>query len=188
MVARKRKKVVKYRGSKTHGGGSMKKRRGAGHRGGRGRAGSGAKGDAKKPSYQKAGKKYMGKHGFTSIGRKKINAINISDLQTKLDSYVSKKLVLYKTGAYVVDLTKLGYNKLLGTGKTSVKWDITTDYASKRAIEKIEKAGGKISVAFEPSEEDEFEPAQKEPEVVEAQSSVAASADKPEEKETKVEQ
>ena len=50
MVVNKLKKKVKYRGSKTHGCGSMKKRRGAGHRGGRGAAGSGKRGDAKKPS------------------------------------------------------------------------------------------------------------------------------------------
>ena len=48
MVINKSKKKLKYRGSKTHGCGSMKKRRGAGHRGGRGAAGSGKRGDTKK--------------------------------------------------------------------------------------------------------------------------------------------
>ena len=41
MVVYKRKKVTKYRGSVTHGGGSRKKRRGAGSIGGRGNAGTG---------------------------------------------------------------------------------------------------------------------------------------------------
>ena len=62
MVVNKSKKKLKYRGSKTHGCGSMKKRRGAGHRGGRGAAGSGKRGDAKKPSIW--GGRYFGKHGF----------------------------------------------------------------------------------------------------------------------------
>ena len=49
-MANKRKKVNKYRGHTTHGGGHRKKRRGAGSRGGRGRAGSG-----KRAGHKKAG-------------------------------------------------------------------------------------------------------------------------------------
>ena len=45
MSVNKTKKVGKYRGSKTHGGGHMKKRRGAGNRGGRGMAGTGKRAD-----------------------------------------------------------------------------------------------------------------------------------------------
>ncbi len=71
----KRKKVTKYRGSKTHGGGSMKKRRGAGSRGGRGRAGSGKKGDVKKPSYWHE-YPYSGKKGFVSR-KEKPKTINL---------------------------------------------------------------------------------------------------------------
>ena len=35
MTVNKRKKVIRYRGSMTHGSGSKKKRRGAGNRGGK---------------------------------------------------------------------------------------------------------------------------------------------------------
>ena len=70
----KRKKVNKYRGSQTHGGGAKKKRRGAGNRGGRGMAGSGKRADQKKPSILKEyGNRYFGKRGFRSKNKKKIN-------------------------------------------------------------------------------------------------------------------
>ena len=47
MTTHKIKKVRKYRGSKTHGGGHMKKRRGSGNRGGFGKAGTGKRADQK---------------------------------------------------------------------------------------------------------------------------------------------
>ena len=144
MVLKKQKKVTKYRGSKTHGGGSMKKRRGAGNRGGRGNAGSGIKGDAKKPRYQKANKNYFGKKGFTSKSRKKIVAINLD----KLQDIINKKGLKGE-----VNIIGLGYTKLLGTGKVFAKLDIKADYASKLAIKKIELSGGKIKVLNTPSEE-----------------------------------
>jgi len=76
MTTHKRKKVVKYRGSHTHGGGAKKKRRGAGNRGGRGLAGSGKRAHHKKQLIFKLfGKDYFGKKGFYSIRRKKIKAI-----------------------------------------------------------------------------------------------------------------
>src|SRR3989338_2045713 len=50
MPANKQKKVVRYRGSHTHGGGAKKKRRGAGNRGGRGMAGSGKRAGQIKPT------------------------------------------------------------------------------------------------------------------------------------------
>ena len=53
MTINKRKKNTRQSAGTTHGCGSMKKRRGAGNRGGRGNAGSGKRGDAKKQRYQK---------------------------------------------------------------------------------------------------------------------------------------
>jgi len=83
MTTHKNKKVTKYRGSKTHGGGAMKKRRGAGNRGGRGNAGSGKRADSKKPSIW-ADKYYFGKHGFKKKGiKEKICAVNVGWQQKK---------------------------------------------------------------------------------------------------------
>ena len=144
MTISKRKKVVKYRGSKTHGCGSMKKRRGAGNRGGRGNAGTGKRADVKKPSYWKD-KRYYGAHGFHSVKRKDINSINVSVLEQKIERLDSK--AVSKVGdKFIVDLNKLGYNKLLGKGNLKIKLDITVDYASKKAIELVENAGGKVTL------------------------------------------
>ena len=75
MTVNKRKKISRYRGSMTHGGGSKKKRRGSGNRGGKGLAGSGKRSDSKKPSLWK--EKYFGKFGFVSKNKSTINAVNI---------------------------------------------------------------------------------------------------------------
>ncbi|MBW2991143.1 uL15 family ribosomal protein [Candidatus Woesearchaeota archaeon] len=137
----KKKKVKKYRGSKTHGGGAMKKRRGAGHRGGRGRAGSGKRGDAKKPSYWK---EKTGRKGFASMSRKKIKALNLEEVHNKLNLWLKQGLVVKKPVGYEIELKKLGYNKLLGKGGVKEKLFIITDFASKKALEKVKKAGGEV--------------------------------------------
>ena len=144
----KRKKVVKQRGSKTHGYGAMKKHRGAGSRGGRGMAGTGKRGDAKKPSIQK-NKKYFGKYGFKSLKNKKskqLKKINIEMLVEQLPKLLKKKKAEKRGNIIFIDLKKLGYNKLLGTGHVKSKLEINIDYASKKAVEKIQKVGGKVNI------------------------------------------
>ena len=144
----KDKKIKKYRGSHTHGGGSKKKRRGAGNRGGRGMAGSGKRADQKKPSIIKQyGNTYLGKKGFSSKRNKKdIKAINIQTIENKLYNWLKKGTLKKENEVINIDLKKMGYNKLLGSGKIKNKFNIEVEYASKRAIEKIEKLGGKINV------------------------------------------
>lgn len=140
----KRKKAVRLRGSKTHGYGSKKKHRGAGNKGGHGAAGSGKRGDAKKPSFWKGGV-YFGKYGFKRKGIKsEVKAINISEIEERLADFISKKLVEEKNGAYIVDIKKIGFNKLLGSGRVTKKFNISADYVSKKAAEKIKKAGGVV--------------------------------------------
>lgn len=134
MVTNKRRKVTKYRAHTTHGGGHRKKRRGAGHRGGRGRAGSGKRGKVKKQSLGK-----LGKHGFTPrSSKRKIKIISLDQLQT----LIQKKKIQEKDG--VVDLTSLGYQKLLSTGKLNLKLQIKIKQFSKKAEEKVKAAGGSI--------------------------------------------
>jgi large subunit ribosomal protein L15 len=146
MAVSKRKRSTRRRGTTTHGWGSMKKRRGAGNRGGRGRAGSGKRGDQKKPSLWK-NRKYFGKYGFKSKSRApKIKPINIKTIDDKTESLVKKGLIKFENGSYVINLSDLGYNKLLSTGKVTKKFTITTDYATEKAVEKIKKAGGDVNV------------------------------------------
>ncbi len=140
----KRKKNTRLRGSHTHGGGSKKKRRGAGNRGGRGKAGSGKRGDAKKPLYWKNKRENYGKLGFKNGSPSKIKTININVLNDKIDSLVNQKKAELKNNTYVIDLTKLKIGKLLGAGTTTKKFEIIVDSASQKAIEKITKAGGSV--------------------------------------------
>ncbi len=143
MVVNKRKKVTKYRAHTTHGGGHRKKRRGAGSRGGRGRAGTG-----KRASQKKAGMApQLGKAGFSSP-HKKIKKINVGDLA---------KLAV-ENGE--LNLRKLGYGKLLGSGKINLKLTINVDSYSSRAEEKIKAAGGEI-ISIEPVTEIEKKVEQK---------------------------
>ena len=51
---------------------------------------------------------------------------------------------LAKMTETTLDLGKLGYTKLLGTGKITHAVHVKVDSVSVRAKEKIEKAGGKV--------------------------------------------
>ncbi len=144
MVVNKRKKNSRYRGSKTHGWGSMKKHRGAGNRGGRGMAGTGKRGDAKKPSIWK-NKKYFGKYGFHKPGVvKKVVPVNLSYFEEKADELVANKLITKEADRYVIDAAKLGFNKVLGCVKLTKKFKIVSESFSKKAVEKIKAAGGEV--------------------------------------------
>ena len=144
MTVNKRKKNTRQRGHKTHGWGAKKKHRGKGHQGGAGMAGTGKRADSKKPSIWKD-KNYFGKHGFVSKTPKiKINAVNISYIEQHMDKFVSSGLAKKEQDSYSLELKKLGFNKLLGDGKVSVKLRITTPFASKTAVEKVKEAGGEV--------------------------------------------
>jgi len=142
MVTNKRKKNVKYRASRSHGYGSHKKHRGGGHRGGRGRAGSGKRGDSKKTKFWK-NPDYFGKYGFVSkVPKVKIYSVNIDYLQDKLQMLLDKKIAIEKAGVYEIDVSKLGFNKVLGNRNLSKKFKIISYSFSESAIEKIKSAGG----------------------------------------------
>jgi len=143
MVMRKHKKVKKQRGHKTHGWGAKKKHRGAGNRGGRGRAGSGKRGDAKKPSVWK--EKYFGKYGFKKKGiLKAVKPVNLDYFEKNADKLLADKLIAKEGDSYVIDVQKLGFNKVLGCGKLTRKYKISSPVFSKKAVEKIQKAGGEV--------------------------------------------
>jgi large subunit ribosomal protein L15 len=142
MTINKRKKNSRQRGSHTHGWGAMKKHRGAGNRGGRGLAGTGKKGDVKKPSIWKD-TKYFGRYGFKKKGAaEKINPINLSYFEEKAEKLLADKMIQKEGDSYVIDASKLGYNKILGCVKLTKKLKITAKSFSKQAVEKIKDAGG----------------------------------------------
>lgn len=145
MTINKRKKNTRQRGHKTHGWGSKKKHRGQGHRGGRGMAGTGKRADSKKPSIWKD-VDYFGKHGFVSKTPKvRINAVNISFIEQHIDKFLLNDMIKKEDGFYSLELEKLGFNKLLGDGRVSVKFRIKAPYASKAAVDKVKQAGGEVT-------------------------------------------
>jgi len=150
MTVNRRKKNVRHRATSSHGWGARKKRRGAGNRGGRGMAGSGKRADQKKPSILKEfGNSYFGKKGFVKHNKKIIKAVNISYIEEQIPRLLSKKLINKETKGYTINLKNLGYNKLIGSGKVTEKFIITVEAASKKAVDKVKKAGGEVILPSE---------------------------------------
>ncbi len=148
-TARTRAKNSRQRASVTHGYGSMKKHRGAGSRGGRGNAGSGKRGDARKPFFRVKLGKELGKFGFSNAKHRVVfSSVNIFYIENSFDSLKAKGYIKEKDGYFSVDLSKLGFNKLLATGKPSRKYEIYVDYASDSALDKISAAGGVVNVKY----------------------------------------
>ena len=124
------------KGMGTHGGGARKKRKGSGHKGGKGLAGTGKRADHKKTLItKKYGNDYFGKKGITSKGTKrdKRDRINLQQIESNLAKYKDKKGEI-----------NLENYKILGQGEVKNKLIIKAKEASKSAIEKVEKAGGEI--------------------------------------------
>ena len=141
MNTKKRTKASRQHGRNmgTHGGGARKKRKGSGHRGGKGMSGSGKRADHKKTLVIKLyGNKYFGKQGITSRGTKRDTRkrINLQQIEMNLEKYGKKG----KEG-WEIDLKDY---KILGTGEVKNKLIIKAEEASKSAIEKVKKKGGEI--------------------------------------------
>lgn len=150
MTTHKRTKAVKYRGSHTHGGGAKKKRRGGGHRGGRGMAGTGKRADSKKPSINVS--TYFGKHGFIKKNPRLVNAVNLEYFEIHADHLVAQQKAEKKADGYHIDLSKIGYDKLLGGGHATRKYHFTVRFAAAGAVEKVEQAGGNVVVLEQKTE------------------------------------
>jgi large subunit ribosomal protein L15 len=145
MVVHKRKKRVRLRGSHTHGWGSKKKHRGSGNQGGVGMAGTGKRADQNKPSIWKTD--YFGKNGFRFKGvKEEIKPVNIQYLEENIGRILANKLAVKENDTYIIELSKLGYNKLLGNGRVTKKFDITVMYASKGVINKLKAVGGNVKI------------------------------------------
>src|SRR3989344_7636379 len=91
---------------------------------------------------------YFGKHGFVSHQQPKSTGekINIEYLEQNFTSLIQKGIIVEKGGICTVDLSKFGYDKLLGTGKVVHKFAITVETASAKALAKIQKSGGSVTL------------------------------------------
>ncbi len=149
MVVRRRRKIRRQRGSRSHGWGKQKDHKGSGMRGGRGNAGlfshrwiqviKEAKKNRTKPT---------GKYGFLRPQQylKKYKTINVSQLNQSIDTLVDNGKATVKGGVYTVDLGALGIKKLLAQGEVTKKMNIVVELASERAVSKVEAAGGKVDL------------------------------------------
>jgi large subunit ribosomal protein L15 len=135
-------KTSKFRGSRTHGRGK-KAGRGAGLRGGRGNAGLHKH---KWISIVKYDPDHFGHHGFKrpqSVVQAKIT-MNLSEVEQFLPALSKDGFAEEKGGKWTVNLTKMGVDKLLGSGRISTPITIKVLEASKGAEEKLKKAGGAL--------------------------------------------
>ena len=135
-----RRKALKT-GSRTRGRGH-KKGRGAGLRGGRGNAGCHK---TKRIMYERVGRVW-GAHGFKRPQTVVManNAINLKVIEESAAGWVDQGNASKKGKTVSIDLKKMGYDKLLGTGVPSQAYKITIGAASAKAVEKVEAAGGEI--------------------------------------------
>lgn len=144
-MIRKTRKINKLRGTRSNGGGCTKKRRGAGHRGGRGQAG----GHKHHWSWMVINDpKHFGKYGFKRPQKtiKKVNPVNLSYLDEKSDELLEKGLATKEKDSIIIDVTQLGYNKVLGSGKITKPLTIKAPEFSASAELKIQEAGGEAVI------------------------------------------
>ena len=143
MPYRKRAKSKRRRGLKTHGFGAKKKHRGSGNRGGKGMAGLGKRAKHKKPSVWK-NKLHFGRHGFKILGKKKQNSVSLRFIDDNIERLESQGFAKKTSDGYEINLTKLGIQKLVGSGRITRKVNVRVLKASAGAVKKIKEAGGTV--------------------------------------------
>jgi large subunit ribosomal protein L15 len=139
MTSKKR----RQRGSRTHGGGSHKNRRGAGHRGGRGRAG--------RDSHEFHNYGPLGKHGFDRPEKVKeeVSTIDVRELDEDAALYAADDLAEDTEDGYRLDARDVvedGHEadvvKVLGGGQVRQSLSVTADAFSDSARDLLDEAGG----------------------------------------------
>ena len=148
MVVRKRKRSRKQRGGTSHGWGFSKRHRGKGHKPYRG-SGVGKRGAHRETIYLSKGIQPIGKHGMSVRPRRVVVPtilMNVKSIEERLDAFVKQGIAQKSGDSYSLDLTKLGFVKLLSDGQVSKKLSITCSSCSAKAKEKIVKAGGSVTV------------------------------------------
>jgi len=149
MVVRKKKSSRKFRGWRTHGTGFGKRHRGKGNKPYRS-GGVGKRGAHRETIALTKGIAPIGKRGIQVLPRRtepKKLLVKISDLEQNFEKFVSAGVIKSKSQPYDVDLTVLGNVKLLSNGKVTKKYNVKVPYCAAKAKEKIEAAGGTVTIA-----------------------------------------
>ncbi|WP_101294457.1 uL15m family ribosomal protein [Halegenticoccus soli] len=144
MTSKKR----RQRGSRTHGGGTHKNRRGAGHRGGRGRAG--------RAKHEFHNYEPLGKHGFKrpQSVQDTVLEVSVRELDEDAALYAADGLAEKDGDAYRIDARDVvedGHEadvvKVLGDGQVRQELHVVADAFSASAVELIEEAGGSAELS-----------------------------------------
>ena len=139
MTSKKR----RQRGSRTHGGGTHKNRRGAGHRGGRGNAG--------RDKHEFHNHEPLGKSGFKrpQKTRRDVETVNLRELDEDIAILADDGVAETSDDGYAVDARDLvddGHEadvvKVLGAGQVYNELEVVADAFSESATEALEAAGG----------------------------------------------
>jgi large subunit ribosomal protein L15 len=140
-------KKKRQRGSRTHGGGSHKNRRGAGHRGGRGAAG--------RDKHEVHNYEPLGKHGFTRPEKvtDEVLTVDVRTLDEDAPLLATEGVAEETDGGYRIDARDVvedGHEadavKVLGNGQVRSTLSIVADAFSAGAREKVEEAGGSVEL------------------------------------------
>src|SRR6056297_4354437 len=160
-------KKRRQRGSRTHGGGSHKNRRGAGHRGGRGRAG--------RAKHEFHNYEPLGKHGFSRPEKVKDEVLTVTVQKLDEDAALlaadgDAEETDYGYRLDARDVVEDGWEadvvKVLGDGQVRNELEVTADAFSASAVELIEQEGGD-AVLSDRAEEAESETVESEDETEE---------------------
>jgi len=147
VVVRRRKKSKKLRGrTRTMGWGRIGQHRKSGSRGGFGLVGF----HKHKWTWTiKYAPHWFGKHGFTQPPTivAEINAINVSELDEIARDMLRQGIAQKEDNKIVIDVSVLGFNKVLGRGKITLPLKVITPAITERAREKIEAAGGEVVIS-----------------------------------------
>jgi len=145
LVNLRKKKILKKRLGRGIGSGTGKTS-GRGHKGQKSRSGVSLKGfeGGQMPLHRR-----LPKRGFTNIFKKHFNSINLIQIQNLIDKKkilsneeITEELLLKKK----IIKKKLSGIKILGRGDIKSKIIIHAQKASKNAVKKVEKIGGKINI------------------------------------------
>ncbi len=152
MTSKKR----RQRGSRTHGGGTHKNRRGAGNRGGRGRAG--------RKKHEQHNYEDVGKSGFKRPEKtdEDVREVSVQKLDEDIALLVEDDVAEETEFGYRVDARDVAEDgweadvvKVLGGGQVYEQLEVTADAFSAGAVDLIESEGGDAVVSERGSEDSE---------------------------------
>jgi large subunit ribosomal protein L15 len=76
--------------------------------------------------------------------------ITISQLNSSIQQLVGMGSAVKNDNVYKINLSELGFDKLLGTGKPLYTFEIVVAKATDSAIKKIEEKGGSVLLLAQP--------------------------------------